>query len=97
MSKTPKRRTPVRIALAALALVLVVPRAAGAQSLEEQTRRPEGTNSLHDDSERLKGNVEPPPTDSLDDDSMNRRGRTADQDGTNSLDDGSMDDDSDPD
>jgi CubicO group peptidase (beta-lactamase class C family) len=80
----------LRIALAALAIVEASGGATSAQSLEEQTRRPRGTDSLHDDSERLRGDA-PAGTDSLDDDSMQLRGRTADQDGTNSLDDGSLD------
>jgi hypothetical protein len=75
-------------------IVAVLTAAAGpvaAQSLEEQTRRPPGTNSLQDDSDRLRQqNDDAAPTDSLDDDSQELRGRTPDQDGTNSLDDGSM-------
>ena len=63
---------------------------APAQSLEEQTRRPPGTSSLTDDSDRMRGNDTAPSTDSLDDDSRNLRGETADQGGTNSLDDGSL-------
>ena len=92
MGKAHKRLTPLRIVIAALALVVVVAGTGSAQSLEERTRRPPGTNTLNDDSEleRRNGNIEPPPTDTLDNDSMNLRGRTADQDGTNSLDDGSM-------
>ena len=81
----------LRIAVAAMVLVFCVAGGATAQSLEEQTRRMPGTNSLHDDSDRLRGNAEPG-TDSLDDDSQRLRGRTADQDGTDTLDDGSMDD-----
>ena len=62
-----------------------------AQSLEEETRRPPGTSSLHDDSERMRGDAGEPATNSLDNDSMELRGHTPDQDGTNSLDDGSLD------
>lgn len=62
-----------------------------AQSLEEETRSAPGTNSLTDDSDRLRGNDGgSAPTDSLDNDSMDLRGRSPDQDGTNSLDDGSL-------
>jgi len=80
-----------RVAIAAGTLLVLLAGTAGAQSLEEETRRPPGTNSLDDDSERLKGSdADASGTDSLDDDSMELRGRTADQDGTNSLDDGSL-------
>lgn len=66
---------------------------ARAQSLEEQTRRPPGSSSLADDSERMRDAGEArPTTDSQDDDSRDLRGRTADQDPTNSLDDGALDD-----
>ena len=78
-----------RIAITSVALAMVIAGTANAQSLEEQMRRPPGTNSLDDDSQRLQGDAGRG-TDSLDDDSQRRRGRTADQDGTNSLDDGSM-------
>jgi hypothetical protein len=67
-----------------------------AQSLEEQTRRPPGTSSLDDDSQHLRdGDAGDAVTDdavpnTLDNDSMDLRGRTADQAGTNSLDDGSL-------
>lgn len=71
-------------------LWLFVATPAAPQSLEEETRRPPGTNSLDDDSDRLRGADGTPPTDSLDDDSRDLRGRTPDQDGTNSLDDGSL-------
>ena len=84
-----------RLASVALAAVLantLVGGQAAAQSLEEQTRRPPGTSSLHDDSERLRGKTaDQAGTNSLDDDSRQLRGRTADQDGTNSLDDGALD------
>jgi hypothetical protein len=82
-----------RIMVAALASVVVVAGTGRAQSLEEQTRRPLGTNTLDDDSQRMNDdvNITPPPTDSLDNDSMRNRGRSPDEDGTNSLDDGSMD------
>jgi len=84
---------PLRIAIV-VALLMFSAGTSGAQSLEEQMRRPPGTNSLHDDSERLQGDgTDNAGTDSLDNDSMQLRGRTADQDGTNSLDNGSMDDD----
>ena len=78
-----------RRAAAAVALTMVIAGTAAAQSLEEQTRRQPGTNSLGDDSQRLQGDADRG-TDSLDDDSQRLRGRTADQDGTNSLDNGSM-------
>jgi hypothetical protein len=97
MEKPRNRLTALHIMAAGLAVILAVTGTGRAESLEEQTRRPLGTNSLNDDSEHLNGNVAPPPTDSLDNDSMNLRGRTADQDGTNSLDDGSMDSGNDPD
>jgi hypothetical protein len=77
----------------AFAIVLSLPGAgpAAAQSLEEQTRRPPGTNSLDNDSMDLRGRTaDQGGTNSLDNDSMDLRGRTADQDGTNSLDDGSL-------
>lgn len=75
-----------------LAAVLILPLAAGAQSLEEQTRRPPGSSSLSDDSDRMRDAGPAAPTsDSLDDDSQDMRGRTADQSPTNSLDDGSLD------
>jgi hypothetical protein len=93
MEKTRNRFPMHRIVVAALASVVVVAGTGRAQSLEEQTRRPRGTNTLDDDSQRMNddGNITPPPTDSLDNDSMRNRGRSPDEDGTNSLDDGSMD------
>jgi hypothetical protein len=93
VDKTRNRLPVLRIVVAALALVVVVAGTGRAQSLEEQTRRPRGSNTLHDDSQRnsANGNITPPPTDSLDNDSMRNRGRSPDEDGTNSLDDGSMD------
>jgi hypothetical protein len=65
-----------------------------AQSLEEQTRRPPGTSSLDDDSERLRhgdclGDADTG-TDSLDDDSMDLSRSPADANHTSSLDDGSL-------
>jgi hypothetical protein len=78
--------------IATVALLVLVAGTVGAESLEEETRRPPGASSLSDDSERLRGN--PPDdadSDTQDNDSMELRGRTADQDGTNSLDDGSLD------
>jgi len=80
----------VRVAITAVALLLMLAGPVGAQSLEEETRRPPGTSSLQDDSDRLRGAGQPV-TDSPDDDSMELRGRTPDQDPTNSLDDGSLD------
>ena len=81
----------LRVAIVAVALLVLVADKAGGQSLEEQTRRPPGTSTLDDDSERLKGrDPGEVATDSLDNDSMELRGRTADQDGTDSLDDGSL-------
>jgi hypothetical protein len=41
---------PLRITIAAVVLMVAVGGTAGAQSLEEQTRRPPGTNSLDDGS-----------------------------------------------
>ena len=82
----------MRAAITAVALLLLLAGPVGAQSLEEETRRPPGTSSLQDDSDRLRGSgPDQPVTDSLDDDSMELRGRTPDQDPTNSLDDGSLD------
>ena len=72
MERTMNSLDTIRVAVAAVALATVIAGNARAQSLEEQMRRPPGTNSLDDDSQHL-------------------RGRTADQDGTNSLDNGSMD------
>ena len=66
-----KPGTRFRTIAFAIVLSLLGVGPAAAQSLEEQTRRPPGTNSL-------------------DNDSMDLRGRTADQDGTNCLDDGSL-------
>ena len=91
-----RQRRPTLLAGAAvlgLATGLVRPVAAGAQSLEEQTRRPPGSSSLGDDSDRMRdAGPAAPTTDSLDDDSQDLRGRTADQQNpTNSLDDGSLD------
>ena len=87
---TMRGQTVFCAAAAALALG-GLPATSRAQSLEEQTRRPPGTSSLNDDSERLRGpGSDAAHTDSLDDDSQDERGRTDDQDGTNSLDDGSM-------
>ena len=86
----------LRISLVALVIVVAVVGDGRAQSLEEQTRRPPGTSSLDDDSQRLRDGdsedvgTDDGATDSLDDDSMDLRGRTADQAGTNSLDDGSL-------
>ncbi len=86
------RRSVAVTVTAAVCFVTLVGVPAGAQSLEEQTRRPPGTNSLDDDSQHLRDAVQPEPhSDSQDDDSMRLRGRTADQDGTNSLDDGVLD------
>lgn len=82
----------MRVAITAVALLLLLTGQVGAQSLEEETRRPPGTSSLQDDSDRLRDSgPDQPVTDSLDDDSMELRGRTPDQDPTNSLDDGSLD------
>ncbi len=79
---------PITVAIV-LSMLGVSP--AASQSLEEQTRRPPGTDSLTDDSDRMRGgDDQATPPDSVDDDSMDLRGRTADQDGTNSLDDGSL-------
>ena len=73
------------------AAVLLTAGTVHAESLEDETRQPPGSSSLHDDSDTMRGHVEHPTTNTLDNDSMERRGRTADQDGTNSLDNGSMD------
>ena len=77
--------------IAVVALLVLCAGTVGAQSLEEETRRPPGTNSLSNDSERLKGSAPASDSDTQDNDSMDLRGRPADQDGTNSLDDGSLD------
>ena len=90
MTTTSTRLSPFCVAIGALAVAIAVGGAAHAQSLEERTRREPGTNSLDNDSQRLQGDADRG-TDSVDDDSQRLRGRTADQDGTNSLDNGSMD------
>jgi hypothetical protein len=79
-----------RIAVTAVALTTIVAGSTRAQSLEEQTRRPPGWSSLDDDSQRLKGDADQG-TNSLDDDSQRLHDRTADQDGTNSVDTGALD------
>lgn len=70
------------------AVLLLVPAVAPAQSLEEETRAPRGTNSLDDDSDALQGQPMNGPSDSVDDDSDTLQGQQ-DQP-TDSLDDGSM-------
>ena len=82
----------MRVAISAVALLVLLTGQVGAQSLEEETRRPPGTSSLDDDSDRLRGaGPAEPGTDSLDDDSMELRGRTRDQEEpTDSLDSGSL-------
>lgn len=88
MTKTGTRLRTIALAIV-LSLLGVGP--ATAQSLEEQTRRPPGTNSLDNDSMDRRGRTaDQDGSNSLDNDSMNLRGRTADQDGTNSLDNGSL-------
>lgn len=75
-----------------IALVLASAGSLRAESLEEETRRPPGESSLTDDSDRLRdAGPALPTTDDQDDDSQDLRGRTADQNPTNSLDDGSLD------
>lgn len=89
---TRRRETTPLVAAFVLVAALARPATVPAQSLEEQTRRPPGTSSLDDDSERMRdAGPAQPTTDSLDDDSETLRGRTADQNPTNSLDDGSLD------
>lgn len=74
-----------------LALLLAPAGSVRAESLEEETRRPPGGSSLTDDSERLRdAGPAQPTTDGQDDDSQDERGRTADQNPTNGLDDGSL-------
>ena len=74
------------------ALLMLVAGTSGADSLEDEMRRSPGTNSLDDDSQRLKADgVDNPGTDSLRDDSEKLRNRTDDED-TDGLDNGSMDD-----
>ena len=79
----------MRTVLAALlaAATFAVGGIALADSLEEETLAPPGTNSLDDDSERLKGPSREFTTDSLDDDSDDLRG-DSDDEGSDSLDDG---------
>jgi hypothetical protein len=83
---------PMRVAIPVVVLLVLLTGQIGAQSLEEETRRPRGTNSLTDDSDQLRdAGPDQPTTDSQDDDSMDLRGNTADQAPTNSLDNGSLD------
>jgi hypothetical protein len=83
-------RAPV--AIAALALLVLLTGQVGAQFLEEEMRRPPGTNSLDNDSMDLRGRTrDQEPTNSLDDDSMDLRGRTHDQEPADSFDNGSPD------
>jgi hypothetical protein len=78
-------RTCIVALLVVAALAFAV--TARADSLEDETLAPPGTNSLDDDSERLQGPSRDFETDSLDDDSDALRGDD-DDGGTDSLDDG---------
>jgi hypothetical protein len=90
--KRSRDRGTVMLTAVALVGCLTAPGVALGQSLEEQTRRPPGTSSLDDDSDRMRdAGPSTPTTNSLDDDSRDLRGRTADQNPTDSLDDGSLD------
>lgn len=60
-----------RVAIAMVALMVLVADKVGAQSLEEQMRRPPGTSTLDYDSERLRGSdPDDSATESLDDGSL---------------------------